>query len=129
MVMQKYGFKQSNSDHTLFIKHKRNKVNVLIVYVNDMITTGDDKEEILRLQEALATDFEMRNLGGLKYVVGIEVAWSREGIFLSQRKYVLDVLIEVGMLECNQQILQLFKITDLENTQTKLQQTKEDTKG
>jgi hypothetical protein len=42
----------------------------------------------------------MKNLGGLKYFLGIEVAQSREGIFLSQRKYVLDVLTEVEMLEC-----------------------------
>jgi hypothetical protein len=42
----------------------------------------------------------MKNLGGLKYFLGIEVARSNQGIFLSQRKYVLDVLTEVGMLEC-----------------------------
>jgi hypothetical protein len=100
MAMRKYGFKQSNSDHTLFIKHNGEKLTVLIVYVDDMIITGDDKEEISRLQEELTTDFEMKNLGGLKYFLGIEVARSREGIFLSRRKYVLDVLTEVGMLEC-----------------------------
>jgi hypothetical protein len=48
----------------------------------------------------LATDFEMKNFGGLKYFLGIEVARSRRGIFLSQRKYVLDLLTEVGMLDC-----------------------------
>jgi len=100
MAMRKYGFRQSNSDHTLFIKHKGNKVTVLIVYVDDMIITGDDEEEISRLQKALATYFEMKNLGEIKYFLGIEVARSREGILLSQRKYVLDVLTEVGMLEC-----------------------------
>ena len=42
----------------------------------------------------------MKNLGGLKYFLGIEVAKSRQGIFLSRRKYVLDVLTEIGMLEC-----------------------------
>jgi hypothetical protein len=100
MAMLKYGFKQSNSDHTLFIKHRLSKVIVLIVYVDDMIITGDDEEEISRLQKELATEFEMKNLGGLKYFLGIEVARSNQGIFLSQRKYVLDVLTEVGMLEC-----------------------------
>jgi hypothetical protein len=100
MAMRKYGFKQSNSDHTLFIKHRLSKVTVLIVYVDDMIITGDDEEEIPRLQKELATEFEMKNLGGLKYFLGIEVARSNQGIFLSQRKYVLDVLIEVGMLDC-----------------------------
>jgi hypothetical protein len=50
MAIRKYGFKQSNSDHTLFIKHKGNKVTVLIVYADDMIITGDDEEGISRLQ-------------------------------------------------------------------------------
>ncbi|RVW42149.1 Retrovirus-related Pol polyprotein from transposon RE1 [Vitis vinifera] len=72
--MRKYRFKQSNSDHTLFIKHKVGKVTVLIVYVDDMIITGNDEEEITRLQKELATEFEMKNLGGLKYFLGIEVA-------------------------------------------------------
>ena len=42
----------------------------------------------------------MKSLGGLKYFLGIEVARSKEGIFLSQRKYILDLLTETGMLEC-----------------------------
>ena len=44
LAMRKYGFKQSNSDHTLFIKHKVGKVIVLIVYVDDMIIIGNDEE-------------------------------------------------------------------------------------
>jgi len=53
-----------------------------------------------QLQKQLATEFQMKNLGGLKYFLGIEVAKSKQGIFLSQRKYILDLLTEVGMLEC-----------------------------
>ena len=45
-------------------------------------------------------DFEMKNLGALKYSLGIEVVRSRRGIFLSQKKYVIDLLTEVGMLDC-----------------------------
>lgn len=75
--MRKYEFQQSNSDHTLFLKHRVGKITALIVYVDDMIITGDDVEEISRLQEQLSTEFEMKNLGGLKYFLGIEVARSR----------------------------------------------------
>ncbi|XP_019054887.1 PREDICTED: uncharacterized protein LOC109115373 [Nelumbo nucifera] len=98
--MRKYDFQQSNSDHTLFMKHQRGRVTDLIIYVNDMIITGNDSGEIATLQKQLTTEFEMKNLGGLKYFLGIEVARSREGIFLSQRKYTLDLLFEVGQLEC-----------------------------
>lgn len=98
--MKKYGFQKSNSDHTLFLKHQNGKVTALIVYVDDMIITGNDIEEIAQLQQQLATEFEMKNLGGLKYFLGIEVARSKQGIFLSQRKYILDLLSEVGLLDC-----------------------------
>ncbi|KAK2965861.1 hypothetical protein RJ640_027148 [Escallonia rubra] len=81
-------------------EHREGMVTALIVYVDDMIITGDDEQEITNLQEYLATEFEMKNLGGLKYFLGIEVARSTQGIFLSQRKYVLDLLAETWMLEC-----------------------------
>ena len=70
-AMRKYGYLQSNSDHTLFLKHRQGKVTALIVYVDDMIIMGDDAKEISRLQEQLSTEFEMKNLGGFKYFLGI----------------------------------------------------------
>ena len=66
-AMRKYGFQQSNYNHTLFPKHQVGKITALIVYVNDMIIIGDDVEEISRLQEKLTIEFEMKNFGGLKY--------------------------------------------------------------
>ena len=99
-AMRKYGCQQSNTDHTLFLKHRVGKVTALIIYVDDMIITEDDVEEISKLQEQLSTEFEMKNLGGLEYFLGIEVARSKQGIFLSRRKYILDLLAEIGFLEC-----------------------------
>jgi hypothetical protein len=49
----------------------------MIIYVDDMIITRDDTKEICKLQKQLAMDFEMKNMGGLKYFLGIEVARSR----------------------------------------------------
>ena len=63
--MKKYGFSQSNSDHTLFLKHQMGKVTTLLIYVDDMIIIGDGLDEISRLQKKLATKFEMKSLGGL----------------------------------------------------------------
>jgi hypothetical protein len=72
----------------------------LIVYVDDIILTGNDVEEKMNLKTYLAKEFEIKDLGELKYFLGIEVARSRNGIFISQRKYVLDLLKETGMLGC-----------------------------
>ncbi|KAI5349903.1 hypothetical protein L3X38_002794 [Prunus dulcis] len=52
------------------------------------------------LQKYLASKFKMKSLGDLKYFLGIEVARSKHGIFLSQRKYILDLLAETRMLDC-----------------------------
>lgn len=85
-----------------------------------MIITGDDEEEIYRFQKKLNTEFETKNMGGIKYFLKIEVARSRQGIFISQRNYVLDLLTEIGMLErANQRILQSFIITDLKEYSNK----------
>ena len=53
-----------------------------------------------RLKSYLTTKFEIKDLWSLKYFLGIEVARSRHGVFISQRKYVLDLLEETGMLGC-----------------------------
>ena len=98
--MRRIGYYQSHSDHTLFVKRGNGKVTALIIYVDDMIITGDDSEEMMKLEQNLAAEFEMKNLGDLKYFLGVEVARSSRGIFLSQRKYVLDLLKETGMLGC-----------------------------
>ena len=54
-AMKKYGFKQSNSDHTLFLKRRNKLVTCLIIYVDDMIITGNDEEEMTKLKKNLFT--------------------------------------------------------------------------
>ncbi|XP_021807743.1 uncharacterized protein LOC110751560 [Prunus avium] len=98
--MKNFGYIQSNADHTLFFKRDGRRLTALIVYVDDIVVTGNDTEEQLKLQKYLSQEFEMKNLGDLKYFLGIEVARSTTGIFMSQRKYVLDLLTETGMLGC-----------------------------
>ena len=98
-VMIANGYKQSKGDHTLFIKHSiSGGVTALIVYVNDIIMTGNDEKEKNTLKQCLAKEFEIKYLGKLKYFLGIEVARSKQGIFISQQKYVIDLLRETGMM-------------------------------
>ena len=66
-----------------------------------MIVTGNDLEERKTLQEHFAREFEMKDLGELKYFLEIEVSRSKKGIFLSQRKYALDLLNETSMTACS----------------------------
>ncbi|BBN68958.1 hypothetical protein Prudu_661S000700 [Prunus dulcis] len=71
---------ESNSDHTLFLKRDEGKLTALIVYVDDIIVTGND------------------DLGDLMYFLGIEAARSKTSIF-SQRKYVMDLLTKRECLD------------------------------
>jgi len=79
---------------------KEGKRAILIVYVDDIILTGDDKVELESLREKLVEEFEVKDLVVLKYFLGIEFAKSKKGIFINQRKYVLNLLKETGLLGC-----------------------------
>jgi hypothetical protein len=61
------GYKQCNGDHTVFYKYLGRKVTVLAVYIDDIIITGDDERD-------LSKKFEVKDLGQLKYFLGIEIA-------------------------------------------------------
>jgi Reverse transcriptase (RNA-dependent DNA polymerase) len=70
----------------------------VLVYVDDLIITGDNQIEINCIKRDLKQKFDIKNLGKLKYFFGIEIAHSFKGLFISQRKYVLDLLKETGKL-------------------------------
>ena len=76
-------YHQARGDHALFIKHSvTGAVTVLLVYVDDILITGGDADEVHRLIKALFGQFEMKELGQLKYFLGIEVAYCKDGISL-----------------------------------------------
>ncbi|RVW87314.1 Retrovirus-related Pol polyprotein from transposon RE2 [Vitis vinifera] len=100
-VIKNQGYQQGQSDHTMSSKQSNDgRMTILIVYVDDIILTRDDTGKVERLKKVLATEFEVKVLGQMQCFLGMEVAKSRKGISISQRKYVLDLLTETGMLGC-----------------------------
>ena len=73
---------------------------ILIVYVDNIIITGSDELELACLKRKLATEFEIKDLGHLKYILRMEVARSRKGIVVSQQKYIIAFLKETRMIGC-----------------------------
>ena len=71
-----------------------NLLAVLIVYVDDIIITRNNLEEIKCLERHLLKNFQVKQLGPLKYFLGIEFARSSEGILMTQQKYILEILEE-----------------------------------
>ena len=70
----------------------------VLVYVDDLITSGDSSSVIGDFKTYLSTCFYMKDLGLLKYFLSLEVNGNDDGFYLCQRKYCTDVLTEVGML-------------------------------
>ena len=63
------------------------KVVILVVYVDNIVVTRDDDGAISKLESFLRIEFEIKDLGSLKYFLGIKVARSKSGIVISQRMY------------------------------------------
>ncbi|KAL0745047.1 hypothetical protein Bca101_100892 [Brassica carinata] len=90
------GFRKSELDHTLFTLVTPSGIIVILVYVDDLIITGSDKAGIKATKEFLKSVFDIKDLGEMKYFLGIEICRSKEGLFMSQRKYTLDLLKGAG---------------------------------
>nr|XP_043619606.1 uncharacterized mitochondrial protein AtMg00810-like [Erigeron canadensis] len=73
---------------------------VVLIYVDDVIITGNCLTKIQEVKTKLDREFSIKDLGVLKYFLGIEVARTDDGLVLCQRKYVLDILKDSGKLGC-----------------------------
>ena len=96
--LKDYGFRQSYSDYSLFTLHRGSTQLNVLVYVDDLIISGNDSAALVSFKEYLRSCFHMKDLGVLKYFLGIEVARSGDGLFLCQRKYSLDIVADAGLL-------------------------------
>jgi hypothetical protein len=99
-LLIKEGYTQSSSDYSLFTLHKEHDFTALLVYVDDVILAGNSMAEFDRIKTVFNVAFKIKNLGQLKYFLRLEVAHSKEGITISQRKYCLDLLKDSGLLGC-----------------------------
>jgi hypothetical protein len=97
-ALLQFGFRQSCSDYSLFNLVTSDVQLVVLVYVDDLIVCGNNSAAILRFKTYLSNCFHMKDLGTLKYFLGVEVARNSSGIFLCQRKYALDIIQETGLL-------------------------------
>nr|GEU91546.1 ribonuclease H-like domain-containing protein [Tanacetum cinerariifolium] len=93
-----HGFVQSKFDYSLFIKKSGSVFVALLVYVDDIVITGNCKASIESFKEFLKNKFLIKDLGLLKYLLGIEVLENKAGICLTQRKYCLELIHEYGLL-------------------------------
>ncbi|GJR83506.1 putative RNA-directed DNA polymerase [Tanacetum coccineum] len=96
----KVGFEQSKNDNSLYIKNDGDVSLYLLVYVDDLVITGNSETEIENTKSFLNKKFKIKDLGELKYFLGIEVLKTKNRLCLNQRKYCLELLHEFGLLAC-----------------------------
>jgi len=94
------GFARCHSDHLVFVRHTKSDSVILAVYVDDILLIGSDSVALVETKEYLKRYFVMKDMRKPRYFLGIEVAYQKHGLLLSQRKYTLDLLEKTSMLGC-----------------------------
>jgi hypothetical protein len=95
------GFWRTPSKHAIYVRRNDNVQLVVGVYVDDLIITGSDRDNIRSFKEEMATAFKMSDLGLLHYYLAIKVKQSTSCISLSQCAYMMKILERSGMIGCN----------------------------
>lgn len=93
------GFVNSVADSSLFIYNKHTARIYLLVYVDDIIVTGNTISMLVVVTKRLSSRFSLKDLGPLTYFLGVEVQHHSHGLFLNQRKYIQDLLLKAKMDE------------------------------
>jgi hypothetical protein len=93
-----FGFYQSKADYSLFIKQDNQSFTALLVYVDDIIVASDSPAVVKDIKVFLNHQFKIKDLGQLRYFLGLEIARTSQGIQICQRKYALDILATFGVL-------------------------------
>ena len=98
--LQQQGFKEINVDRNLYIKVDQGNMIILEVYVDDIIFGSDDDKMIQRFSQDMQNEFEISLLGELNFFLGLQISHLDDGIFISQSKYIKEMLKKIWMEDC-----------------------------
>lgn len=98
-TVHQLGFSSSRYDQALFLRCTSKGCTLLLLYVDDMIITGDDLAGIHDLKSFLSQNFEMKDLGHLSYFLGLEISRDSHGYYLTQAKYAADLVSQAGLTD------------------------------
>ncbi|GJV04777.1 ribonuclease H-like domain-containing protein [Tanacetum coccineum] len=94
-------FSSSRCDSSLFIYQHGSEVAYLLIYVDDIVLTASSTDLLQRIISTIHKEFDMTALGALNYFLSISVNHNSTGMFLSQKKYAMELLDQAHMASCN----------------------------
>ena len=94
----KIGFNQSASDPCIY--KAEGETVILAVYVDDIILATKDERKLVQAKKAIANKFTVKDMGELKYILGVNIHHSENGIWIGQRNYTENVLKKFNMDKC-----------------------------
>ena len=95
--MTTIGFVGSEADHSLYVHHSDSVLTYILIYVDDIILAGADLPFIHHVISLLKCEFPVKDLGQLNFFLGVEAIREPEGLYLTQRRYILDLLMRSKM--------------------------------
>ena len=98
-TISQHGFSGSSFDIALFLRRSSHGITILLLYVDDMIITGDDMQSIQDLKHFIGRQFEMKDLSPFNYFLGLEFSSSTDGYYLTQAKYTSDIISRASITD------------------------------
>jgi hypothetical protein len=95
--LRKQGYKKGNTDSNLYIKEEGDSLVIIEIYVDDIIFGSDDDNVSKHFVECIQKEFEMSMLGKMNFLLGLQINQSDKGIFISQTKYIHEILKKFQM--------------------------------
>ena len=99
--LKQNNFCQSHADQCVYVRGNSDEKTIIAVYVDDMVILSKTNAELNRVKQLLAERFKMKDMGELKYILGINVKQGSQCVFLNQQTYVEQMLDKYGMGNCN----------------------------
>ena len=98
--LQQAGFRKGSADSNFYIKVSQGNILLIEVYVDDIFFGSDDDNLSQKFAKDMQSEFEMSLLGELSFFLELQICQSNQGIFISQTKYIREMLKRFGMEDC-----------------------------
>jgi hypothetical protein len=95
-----FGFQKSLFEATLYVKKTNNDILIISLYVDELLVTGSNAQQVEEFKQKMIQVFEMTNLGLMIFFLRMEIKQGKNEIFIFQKKYAKEILRKFHMKNC-----------------------------